>query len=314
MVVNTWDRRVSLGSKPGRVQLGDPKGAPSRCHLLAILPPMPTTLVALDLDGTLLTEEPRLTAGHERAVGQLRAMGCQVAIVTGRPLLISEWIWRRLRMETPMVCFNGGWVGTPGGKTLAALRLSERDVRDVLAALEGQGGVACGYPDERSWWMDRYTMETAGWTERYGAAIEVRPEDFAPWSGSSFKLMYVADPAVIPLVARHLRATFQQRFNVVVSQPDRLEVLPAGISKAWGLERLAAVLGIERANVWAVGDAENDIEMVTWAGHGCAMGHCPASLRRVARHVLPGIDARGLCALPSLIARERQRHQNEPQR
>lgn len=263
---------------------------------------MDRPLVALDLDGTLLTEDSRLTAGHERAVHELRAAGCHVAIVTGRPVLISAWIWRRLRLTAPLVCFNGGWVGFPDAPPLAALRLAEPDVRDILLALDGQGGVACGYPDERSWWMDREAIETAGWTERYGAAIEVRPADFVPWRGPSYKVMYVADPQRIPGVVRHLRERFRDRFHVVASQPDRLEVLPRGSSKVWGLERLAAILGIARADVWAVGDADNDLEMVAWAGHGCAMGHCPDSLRRAARHILPGIQARGLCALPGLIA------------
>lgn len=267
---------------------------------------MPTTpLVALDLDGTLLTEDSRLTAGHERAVRQLQRMGAHVAIVTGRPVLTTEWIWRRLGLTTPAVCFNGGWVGMPGQAPIAALRLQEADVRDILHALHGQGGVACGYPDERSWWMDRYALETAGWQEKYGTTIEVRPDDFVAWHGTSFKVMYVGDPERMPSVVKHLRATFRGRFHVVLSQSDRLEVLPKGISKVWGLERLAARLGVDRQDVWAVGDAENDIEMVAWAGNGCCMGHCPDSLRRVARHVLPGIHARGLCALPGLIARSR---------
>ena len=56
-----------------------------------------------------------------------------------------------------------------------------------------------------------------------------------------------------------------------------------------------------RADVWAVGDADNDREMVAWAGHGCVMGHAPESLRRLAKHVLPGIREEGLSQLPALV-------------
>lgn len=264
---------------------------------------MTAPLVALDLDGTLLTEESRLTAGHERAVDELRRRGAHVAIVTGRPVLITAGIWRRLGLTTPAVCFNGGWVGFPGQPAMASLRHSEADTRDILAALHGRGGVACGYPDETSWWMDRVALETAGWPAKYGAAIEVRPEDFAPWNGPSFKVMYVADPALTPAIVRDLRERFRGRFHVVLSQADRLEILPKGISKVWGLSRLADLLGVPRAQVWSVGDAENDLEMVAWAGHGCAMGHGPERLLAAARHILPGIHARGLCALPLLMER-----------
>jgi Cof subfamily protein (haloacid dehalogenase superfamily) len=264
---------------------------------------MPRPLVALDLDGTLLSEDSRLSAGHERAVRELTARGAQVAIVTGRPVLISAWIWRRLGLDTPLVCFNGGWVGFPDRPALACLRLEEADVREILAALDGQGGVACGYPDERSWWMDRLAIETAGWADRYETAIQVRPGDFAPWVGPSFKIMYVADPSRTSTIVADLRARFRGRFHVVISQADRLEILPRGISKAWGLSRLAAMVDAPRAEVWSVGDAENDLEMVAWAGHGCAMGHAPERLLAVARHRLPGIQARGLCALPALMQR-----------
>jgi hydroxymethylpyrimidine pyrophosphatase-like HAD family hydrolase len=251
---------------------------------LGIACPAMRPLVALDLDGTLLTEESVLTAGHERTVRELQRAGCHIAIVTGRPVLITQAIWKRLGLTTPLVCFNGGWVGFPGQPALACLRLDEDDTRDILAALRGRGGVACGYPDEKSWWMDRLAMETAGWPAKYGTSIEIRPEDFTPWKGPSFKVMYVADPLVTPGIVADLRERFRHRFHVVLSQPDRLEILPKGISKVWG-------------------DADNDLEMVAWAGHGCAMGHAPEKLLRVARHVLPGIHARGLCALPLLMQR-----------
>jgi len=266
-------------------------------------PAMPRPLVALDLDGTLLTHDSQLSAGHERAVEELRRAGCHIAIVTGRPVLTTQAIWRRLGLTTPLVCFNGGWVGFPGQPAMACLRLDEQDTRDILTALRGRGGVACGYPDEKSWWMDRLAMETAGWDAKYGADIQIRPDDFQQWSGPSFKVMYVADPALTPGIVRDLRELFRKRFHIVLSQPDRLEILPKGISKVWGLSRLAAQLGVERADVWSVGDAENDIEMVAWAGHGCAMGHGPERILRVARHILPGIHARGLCALPLLMQR-----------
>jgi Cof subfamily protein (haloacid dehalogenase superfamily) len=262
------------------------------------------TLVALDLDGTLLTEASVLTAAHERAVHDLRRLGAHVALVTGRPVLTTTPIWRRLGLTTPAVCFNGGWYGHPGQPAMAALQLTEPEMRDLLAALAVHDGVACGYPDEKSWWMDRSSLLDSGWATRYGSTIEVRPEAFADWTGPSLKLMFVAEPAVIPGIARGLRHRFGDRFAVVVSQADRLEVLPRGISKVWGLSRLAARLGIARERVWAVGDAENDLEMIAWAGHGCAMGHAPDHLREVARHILPGIEARGLAALVPLVAKQ----------
>lgn len=265
---------------------------------------MPTRLVALDLDGTLLTEGSELPAGHERAVHDLRAMGVEVAIVTGRPLLTTRWVQERLRLRVPLVCFNGAWVGHPDAEPLAQSVLREEEVRDVVGELAGEDGAICCYPRADEWIMDREIALTRRWREVYQAPIGVDAARIADWRGPSCKVMFVADPERLALVAARVRARFADRFHVVISQSDRFEVSCRGVTKEWGLVRLAAHLGIAREHVWAVGDADNDREMVAWAGHGCAMGQAPESLRRIARHVLPGITARGLCVLPGMLTRD----------
>ncbi len=265
---------------------------------------MRPTLVALDLDGTLLTEDSRLPEGHARAVRELTSLGATVAIVTGRPLLTTDWVWRALGLPVPVVCFNGSWVGTPGRTPLACAALSESEARAIIAELRAFDGAICAYPDVHSWVMDHEIAHTRRWREYYGVPITIEPARFDAWQGSTLKLMFVAPPAAMASIAPLLHASLGKRFYVVLSQEDRIEILPRGITKAWGLERLARHVGVARDDVWAVGDADNDREMVAWAGHGCAMGQAPPGLKRLARHVLPSIQARGLCALPTLIERE----------
>lgn len=264
---------------------------------------MQPTLVGFDLDGTLLTETSELPAAHERAIHDLRRAGVQVAIVTGRPLPTALWVWERLHLSTPLACYNGGWVGFPGQPPFAQRPLSGADVRDIIAAVDGLGGALCAYPSAMEWIMDREILHTRAWREFYRMPIPVQPERFAAWEGTSCKMMYVAAPALIPGLVATMRQRFAGRFLVAASQDDRIEIMPAGITKAWGLQHLAEHLGVPRERVWGVGDAENDREMVAWAGHGCVMGQASARLRDIARHVLPGVQARGIAALPALVAR-----------
>ena len=59
--------------------------------------------------------------------------------------------------------------------------------------------------------------------------------------------------------------------------------------------RLAELMGIPQAQeVWAAGDAANDLEMVSWAGVGCAMGHAPDALKEQANLILPESEEHGL--------------------
>lgn len=264
-------------------------------------------LVALDLDGTLLGYDSTLPRGHEHAIRSLLNQGVMVAIATGRMVLTAQWVHDHLRLTTPLIAFNGGWVGNPGRPDqapLAVATLTEVETRAIIAVLRDFPGATCGYPDARTWLMDCEIPATVDWRDIYRIDIRINDEPFRNWQGPSHKVMFVTEPLLVPEVSAALRRIFQGRFQVVASQHDRIEILPGPVTKAWGLERLAQHLCIERSNVWAVGDADNDREMIAWAGHGCVMGQAHHSLKAIARHVLPGVHARGLCALPNLMQRE----------
>ncbi len=263
-------------------------------------------LVALDLDGTLLGYDSTLPSGHVHAIRQLLEQGVLVAIATGRMVLTAQWVHAQLRLTTPLIAFNGGWVGNPDlpqQAPLAVAALTEVETRAIIAVLREFPGATCGYPDARTWLMDCEIPATENWREIYRIDIRINDEPFRQWQGPSHKVMFVTDPLLVPEVSATLRRIFAGRFQVVASQHDRIEILPGPVTKAWGLEHVARHLGVARDQVWAVGDADNDREMIAWAGHGCVMGQAHHSLKDIARHVLPGVHARGLCALPGLMAR-----------
>jgi hypothetical protein len=261
-------------------------------------------LLALDLDGTLLTEDCQLPMGHVHAVQAIRHLGIDVVIATGRGLLTTRWVWRALGLQSPLVCFNGGWVGHPDLPVPIAKRsLSEDEVFEIMEALRHRDGVMCCYPDPETWVMNRDTEVTRTWRDLYRAPIQVRPDLHETWQGDSMKMMFAGTPDSVLATRNHLQERFATRFHIVISQPDRLEILPTAITKAWGLIQLAKYLGIPREAVWAAGDADNDREMLLWSGHGCAMGQAADSLRAACRHTLPSAQARGLCALVPLLER-----------
>jgi hydroxymethylpyrimidine pyrophosphatase-like HAD family hydrolase len=90
------------------------------------------------------------------------------------------------------------------------------------------------------------------------------------------------------LVARDLTAIATRRDWVDVTRP--------GISKATALEQVRVTLGVEEHNTVAIGDSENDVEMLSWAAHGWAMGHAPAFVIAAADRVTATIDDDGAAA------------------
>jgi len=66
------------------------------------------------------------------------------------------------------------------------------------------------------------------------------------------------------------------------------------VSKASGLAHVAGQLGVDRADVLAIGDGRNDIEMLEWAGRGVAMGQAIEPVREAADAVAPPVAEDGV--------------------
>ena len=81
--------------------------------------------------------------------------------------------------------------------------------------------------------------------------------------------------------------------DYVVGWTAWLDLSPVGVSKASGLDRVAAELGVDRADVLAIGDGRNDIEMLCWAGRGVAMGQAVEVVREAADAVTDSVYDEG---------------------
>jgi HAD superfamily hydrolase (TIGR01484 family) len=84
--------------------------------------------------------------------------------------------------------------------------------------------------------------------------------------------------------------------NYYIGYTAWLDLAPQGVSKASGLEMVCARLDIPQANVLAVGDGFNDVEMLEWAGRGVAMGQAPDQVVAVADAVTGTVAEDGLVA------------------
>lgn len=81
--------------------------------------------------------------------------------------------------------------------------------------------------------------------------------------------------------------------TAIATRRDWVDVTAAGISKATALEKVRTELGVEPGDTVAVGDSENDVEMLGWAAHGWAMGHAPPFVIAGADYVTGTLDDDG---------------------
>ena len=111
---------------------------------------------------------------------------------------------------------------------------------------------------------------------------------------SPTKLLLVADPAVVERQVARLADIFDERLAVIRSHAMFGELTALGISKGHALSQLATSLEIPREQVLAIGDQENDLSMIEWAGLGLAMGNAVPVVRDAAAAVVPSVHDAGV--------------------
>ena len=258
----------------------------------------PIRLVAFDLDNTLVGPELSLSARVKAAVAQALARGVAVTIATGRGPAVTARYAAELKLTAPLICFQGGLVyDYLEGRTLHETRLDPAVIPTIVHLAVKHG------------WNLQF--ETPGMI--YLPRVSQHPEAlmallrFADWKRvdnlstdmpeTPHKFILAAhQPEQRDALAEALRAGLAEAglsLAVVPSHPILVEGLPPGLSKATGLAWLAESLGIEREAVLAVGDNDNDVPMLEWAGVGVAMGDSSPAARAAADWIAPDVAGDG---------------------
>ena len=248
-------------------------------------------LVALDVDGTLVDETNLITPEVFAAVQRVVDAGVPVILSTGRAWASALTVIDQLPLEhVEHVCSNGAvTVRYPPFEVVDVLTFDPRPVVDRIlaehpAALLAVEVVGRGYRVSRAFPDGELHGE-----------IEVVPID--ELAGSDVTRVIVRDPDASEddFIALAHRLGLEG-VSYAIGYTAWLDIAPEGVDKAHGLVRVCGRMGMNAADVLALGDGRNDVEMLAWAGRGVAMGGSPAELLEVADDVTGSLAEGGLVA------------------
>jgi Cof subfamily protein (haloacid dehalogenase superfamily) len=227
------------------------------------VPPSSIDLIAVDVDATLLNDRHELTARTETAIKAAMARGVQVTIATGKTPYSTREILPRLGLAS---------VG-PDGVVHSQEMLSPEVVQLVAGYVEREGLSLVGYSGGRivTGQQDAFTDTMAEYHERPAEVIGSLSQQAGQVPIN--KILVMSQPERLPRAREDLTAQLDGQASLVSPLDYILEVLPPGASKGTGLRRLLDELGIDPARVMAIGDGENDVEMLRLAGIGVAVGN-----------------------------------------
>ena len=242
-------------------------------------------LVVSDIDGTLVTDDKRLTPAVEKAALDLADRGVGLSLVSSRPPIGFRALRERMRLTAPLGAFNGGAIGDTEGNISESPPVPAGDARSALDAFAEFG-------------LDGWLFTPDRWhvTDPGGALV---PKE---------RLTIAAEPTVVasfePLLDRIGKLVGSSRDHDAVaaceaalagrlgpgtvarrSHPYYLDVTPAGFDKGRAAQRIAAILGVPMAEVAVIGDAANDLPMFAVAPHRIAMGNAIEAVKREATFV-----------------------------
>lgn len=255
-----------------------------------------------DIDGTLVNFSGGMPESTQEALRQARRNGHHVVLCTGRSKCqIYDWL-KKFGVDG-MICAAGAYVEY-GGQVISHDVIGHNALVKVIDFMEREHivyGLQCtghnvsttsGIETMRKMFSERFHMDAEQVENLFG---DTEYDDDPRGRTDVDKMIYYDSPIGIEAV----RQALSPEFDVTLSsfeEPDETsgEITQAGITKAYGMQKLLRHLNIRREDTIAFGDGPNDLDMLQFAHCGVAMGNAGEDVKAAADLITEHIDRDGV--------------------
>ena len=263
---------------------------------------MTIKLIATDLDGTLLDPKgqvdlPRL----EKLLDQLEERGIRFVIATGNEIHRVKQLLGHLTERVVLIVANGArifegnqllqaqtWDDDMVDKALTHFKGRECQDQFVVTAMNG------GFVKEGTVFTELEKFMTPEMIEKLYQRMNFVDKFDSSLFGGVLKMSMVVGEERSSSVLQEVNDLFDGRVRAVSSGYGCIDILQAGIHKAWGLQELLKRWDIKAEEIMAFGDSENDVEMLQLAGIAYAMENADDKAKAVATDFAPSNSQAGV--------------------
>jgi len=263
-------------------------------------------LVALDMDGTLLTSDQRITDGTKEVIEEAIDRGMKVVVATGkaRPGAITACQKFGLYGEGSLIShksagvfLQGLVVHTLSGAPMDGPTLSADVVRSAFEYASETGTSCVAFTGDECVTLRR-TPDVVDLHEQCfePLAKEVKSVEKILEGRPVKKIVMISSPeAIRDVIQPHWNTSLQGRSAVTtMAVANMVELVPRGMNKWIGLNSLLESMSLSHRSCMAVGDGRNDYEMIKNVGIGVAMGNAVEEVKSVADHIVSSNDNDGI--------------------
>lgn len=249
-------------------------------------------LVAIDLDGTLLDPDLKISGRNLEVIKAAVKQGVIVTLSTGRMFAAALPFARKLELDVPLITCNGAAIICAQTKTVYYERVLPHDIIVSVINLAGELKLELSL-----YTVDDIYVEDIEHNVRIHGRIDnaqVKPaklEEIAR-NCNIIKILFSSNNPYEH--AEEVYRRFGRDCTFYFSLPWFVEIVDQGVDKGDALKELAGKFGVHREEIIAIGDNFNDLPMIKYAGMGVAMGNAPGDLKKLADFVTGSHDDDGV--------------------
>lgn len=269
-------------------------------------------LVAIDIDGTLLNSNNEIPEENIKTIRELRDRGVQFVVVTGRPDIMAREYVKTLGIKAPILGCNGATMRDvlsneiyylkPIGKEQLVELYNIFKANKMFPRFYALDSVYSYNPDE----LNEDKNPFAVFTKRLAKYMEVKifddVEEILKDNIKIVKIMYASNDTEI-IVSLQEKIKQIQGVEVFRAAKNSLDIVSENVSKGKALIEYAKELGIDKREIIAMGDGENDLSMLLAVGFSVTLENGEDCLKDIASMITVSNDAAGVSkALKEIFA------------
>lgn len=250
--------------------------------------------IALDIDGTLLNSKGEIDKTTKEAIFEAQKRRALVTISTGRPIQgVTKYI-QELKIDAPIITYNGAMiVDSVSNDILYSKGLSRDDARqaielglsrDISMVIWANNELYVNRIDDN---VDQYKLLSGN--------IPIVVDDYNKVIDLGItKVLWIDTASNIQKHMSEISKTISKTISYCTSKATYLEFFDINVSKANALEFLSKEYDIKREEMIAIGDGYNDLSMIEYAGLGVAMGNAESGVKAKADYITKSNDDNGI--------------------
>lgn len=256
------------------------------------------TIILSDMDGTLLNSEKKISDTDRKAIEKFISLGGKFTVATGRTIQTFAQYQRMLNLQMPVIMYNGAMIYDYSAEKVLYSQSLPDISRKMITKVMSFMYYDCGGEVLRT--DGTYVFSNTTYENLHTVLCGIEPEymdiNEIP-DGDWLKVLFALAPERLHLLEDKIkRMGYYEYADFVRSSDIFLEMLPKGISKGSALNEYRKLAGMEDFTFVAIGDFDNDVEMIAAADIGVCPANAEKSVKNISDIVLNNTNDNGAVA------------------